>query len=201
MNYSVRSKDYLSRAQRERASNDISRLFYSAYELRAGVEARLHEYRDCLLNEKRDNTWQVRILKREIENISDKFEKPVTVHLHNPITGNRIGLRYVPVTDELKNIAEKVGAYLHCFSANKVRQPRFIKELASLVDRGIVLLEDAVSGNLLSPPMFKRTEMKALFSFDIGKMPDFLKDGVDVQFEATFIVESKDDEGITLKIA
>lgn len=201
MKYSVRSEDYLSRAQRERASDDISRLFYSAYELRAGVEARLHEYRDCLRNEKRDNTWQVRILKREIENISDKFEQPITVHLHNPITDHRIGLRYVPVTDELKNIAEKVGAYLHCLSANKVRQHKYRTEFASLVDRGIVLLEEAVSGELLSPPMFKQSEMRAIFNFDIGKMPDFLRGGVDLQFEATFIVESKDDEGIILKIA
>jgi hypothetical protein len=200
MKYSVQSKDYLSRARRERDSNDISRLFYSAYELRAGVEARLHEYRDCLRNEKRDNIWKVRILKREIENISDRFEKPVTIHLYNPITSQRTALRYVPITDELKNIAERLGSYLHCLPTNKVRQHKNMDELTSLVDRGIVLLKEAVSGELLSPPMFKKSEMRAIFNFDIGKMPEFLMDGGDVRFEATFIVESKDDEGITLKI-
>ena len=200
MKYGVRSKDYLSRAQRERGSNDISRLFYSTYELRAGVEARLHEYRDSLRKKKRDNTWQVRVLKKQIENISDKFERPVIVNFHNPMTGHRTALRYIPVTDELKNIAEKLGACLHCLSTYKVWQPEYVAELTSLIDRGIVLLKESVSGELLSPPMFKAPEMTAIFHFDNGKMPEFLNDGVEAQFDATFIVESKNNEGITLKI-
>jgi hypothetical protein len=200
MNYSVRSKDYLARAQQERSANDTARLFYSALELRAGVEARLHEYRDAIRNAKRDNTWQVRVLKRDIEDVVEKHEKPVTIHFHDPETGGRLPLCYVPVSDELRSIAERLGDYLHCLPTIKVRRPGFLTELKALVDRGIALLSEAVSGDLLSPPMWKNESMTAIFIFDDGKVPTFWKEGHHVAFDAIFVVVSKTDEGITFKL-
>jgi len=201
MNYRVRSRDYLSRAKRERSANDTARLFYSALELRAGVEARLHEYRDAIRNTRRDNTWQVRLLKRDIESVVEKREKPVTINFHDPETGGSLPLRYVPVSDELKSIAERLGDYLHCLPGFKMRRPGFVAELQSLVDRGIDLLSEAVSGELLSPPMWKSDSLTGIFTFDEGKVPKSWKDGHEVAFDAKCVVVSNNDEGITLKIA
>lgn len=200
MNYSVRSRDYLARAKRERSANDTARLFYSAFELRAGVEARPHEYRDDISKKKRDNTWQVRLLKREVENVVDKYEEPLTIHFRDPETGDRLPFRYVPIADELKSIAERLGGYLHCLPTINVRRPKFLAELKALVDRGIPLLSEVVSGDLLSPPMWKSEEMSAIFNFDEGKMPTFLMEGHNTKFDANFVIVSKDDKGITLKI-
>jgi hypothetical protein len=200
MKYSVRSKDYLSRAQQERNADETARLFYSAFELRAGVEARLHEYRDAIRDAKRDNTWQVRVLKRDIEDIVEKHEKPVTIYFQDPETGGRLPIRYVPVSDELKSIVERLGDYLHSLHPSKLRRQGFLSELEALIDRGIVLLSEAVSGELLSPPMWENKPIRAFFVFDHEKIPSFCKEGNDVTFDAELVVVSKDDEGITLKL-
>lgn len=199
--YKVRSRDYLSRAQKERNANETVRLFYSALELRAGVEARLHEYRDAIRNKRRDNTWQVRTLKHEIEKVVEKREMPVTVNIHNPETGKHLPLRYVPVSDELRSIAERLGEYLHCIPSLKVEHAGFETELKALIDKGIALLAEAASGELLAPLMFRRNSLTGILIFDEEKTPHFFKDGCKISLEARFTVVSKSDEGITLKIA
>ena len=201
MKYKVRARDYLSRAKKERNSNKTARLFYSALELRAGIEARLHEYRDAIRNKRRDNTWQVRTLKREIEKIVEKRELPVTINIHHSKTGKHYLLRYVPVSDELKSIAERLGDYLHCIPSLKVEHVGFEAELQALVDKGIALLSETVSGELLSPLMFKKNSLTGILIFDEGKAPQSFKDGDTISFDAKFVVVSKSDEGITLKIA
>jgi hypothetical protein len=42
--YGISSRDYLARARGELVSGRPERLFYAAFELRAGIEQRLHEY-------------------------------------------------------------------------------------------------------------------------------------------------------------
>jgi len=200
MIYGVRSVDYLARAKRESKADDPARLFYSAFELRAGIEARLHEYRGAIQDARRDNTWQVRVLKRHIEDVVEKHEKPVTIYFHDPETCERLPVRYIPVSDELKSIAERLGDYLHCLHPSKLRRQGFLAEVRDLVERGIALLSEAVSGELLSPPMWKTKPVRALFVFDEEKVPLFCKEGNDLTFDARVVVVSKDDDGITLKL-
>ena len=200
MKYNVRSIDYLNRAKRERGADDLIRLFYSAFELRAGVEARLNEYRDAIHNAKHDNTWQVRILKRHIENVVEKHEKPVTINFHDPDTNTTFPIRYVPITDELKSITERLGEYLHFIHPSKLQKREILSDLKIFVDKGIELLSDAVSGELLSPPLWDNKTLKGLFVFDQDKIPRFCKEGNSILFNAKFVVDSIGDSGITLKI-
>lgn len=200
MTYGERSKDYLARAKKELKADETARLFYSAFELRAGIEARLHEYRGAIQNAKHDNTWQVRVLKRRIEDVVEKHEKPVVVYFHHPETGERLPIRYIPVSDELKSIAERLGEYLHCLHPSKLRSQSFLPELRNLVERGIVLLSEAVSGELLSPPMWRSKPIRAFFVFDDEKVPPFCKEGNELTFDAKVIAISKDDDGITFKL-
>ncbi|MGI2856448.1 hypothetical protein ACRTDR_20040 [Shewanella algae] len=44
MSYGVSSKDYLSRAKELIAEDRIESLFYAAFEIRCGIEARMNEY-------------------------------------------------------------------------------------------------------------------------------------------------------------
>ena len=200
MEYAVRASDYLVRAQHERWI-DTSRPFYAALELRCGVEARLHEYRDAINKRQRDNTWQVRLLKRDVESIVDKFEKPVTIHFHAPQSGGEFPLKYVPISDELKSIVEHLGDYLHCIAATKLQRPGFWAEFLALIDRGIALLSDAVSGDLLAPPMWQKSGKQVILIFDQGKMPKFFSAGTNLVFDVKLKVVSKTAKMITLKNA
>jgi hypothetical protein len=201
MKYTVRASDYLARAQQERRAKNRARLFYSALELRCGVEARLHEYRDASRKKKRDNVWRVRFLKRDVESRVDKFEKPVTVRFQIPETGERLPMRYVPVSDELKSIAERLGVYLHRVGVEELQQKGFWTQFSSMVDRGITLLSDAVSGDLLAPPMWQNKGKGVIFSFDQGKMPGFFTQGAQVKFNVTLRVHSKTHKVFILKNA
>lgn len=201
MDYSTRASDYLRRARQERQTLDPARLFYAALELRCGVEARLHEYRNAIRSGKNtDNTWQVRLLMRDIERFTDKVDKPITVRFHNQDSGKSISLGYVPIPDELKTIAGRLGDYLHCVNVARLRKIEFWTEFRSLTDRGITLLSKAVSGHLLAPPMFDPKSKSAIFKFDEGKMPEFLDKATEAKFSATFRVISKTPEKVTLKI-
>jgi hypothetical protein len=201
MKYTVRASDYLARAQQERRAKNPARLFYSALELRCGVEARLHEYRDAIRKKKRDNVWRVRFLKREVESLVDKFEKPVTIRLQIPETGEHLPMRYVPVSDELKSIAQRLGDYLHCVGVEKVQQKGFWTQFSSMVDRGITLLSDAASGDLLAPPMWQNKGKRVIFAFDQGNMPSFFTEGAQVEFNVTLRVHSKTRKMFILKNA
>lgn len=145
--------------------------------------------------------WHVRFLKREVESIVDKFEKPVTIRFHVPETSERLALRSVPVCDELKSIAERLGDYLHCIAAARFRKSDFWTEFTALIDRGIALLSDAVSGDLLTPPMWQSKGKGVIIAFDQGRMPKFFTDGAYLKFDVTLRVVSKTQKMITLKNA
>ncbi len=111
-------------------------------------------------------------------------------------------MRYVPISDELKLIAERLGEYLHCVGAIKLQRPAFWTEFKKLTDRGIVLLADAVSGELLAPPMWQTKSKSVEFAFDQAKKPKFLTNadiGTSLKFDVTLVVVSKTSKMVTLR--
>jgi hypothetical protein len=155
--------------------------------------------------------YQVRLLKREVESIVDKaqwsiagfkFDEAVTIRFHVPGTSERLPMRYIPVSDELKRIAERMGDYLHSTDTAKLLKSRFWTDFAALIDRGIALLSDAVSGDLLVPPMWqKKGSSGIIIAFDCGKTPKFLTAGASLKFDVTLRVVSKDTKMMILKNA
>jgi len=201
MEYGVRAVNYLARAQEQIPSGNPEALFYAAMELRCGIEARLHEYRDSVRAKKRDNTWQVRLLKRDIDTRAHKYERPFTLHFRSTTTGEKYPVRYVPISTELNSIAERLGDYLHCVNSTKVQQPRYWSEFRNIVKRGITLLSEAVSGDLLSAITWDDKEKIAVLKFDEGKMPPFFTLGEKTSFVAKWVVVSKDEKGIRVRPA
>lgn len=50
MSYGTHSKDYLTRARQRLDEGSPESLFYAAFELRCGIEARLQQYEEALAN-------------------------------------------------------------------------------------------------------------------------------------------------------
>jgi len=113
--YRVSSRDYLSRAKRLLGSHDEASLFYAAFELRCGIEARLQEYfhQAAKITKVKRDLWQIGKLGYEIEKVFDKYEKPIQVRFVHPETGEEFPCSYTPVTSHVRNIGKKLGDYLH----------------------------------------------------------------------------------------
>ena len=120
--YEVGSSDYLHRA-RERLDDKTSEsLFYAAFELRCGIEARMQQYLEVqeALSKKKKTGWRIAVLGK----ITDKFfrtrNKIGEFSFFDKSTGKKIGtLYYTPITSHLRKMAEQLGSLLH--AAQKLR--------------------------------------------------------------------------------
>ena len=152
--YRTSARAYLQRARRELASNDLSRWFYAAFELRAGIEARLQEYLENQehVPEGRKSDWQIARLGASV---TKAFASNSVARVQ--ITGGGVGadiitLYYTPVSPELQKLAQQLGDYLH---ASQYREPGdpWWSSLRTTVEVGCHLLEEATVGTLLGPPL------------------------------------------------
>jgi hypothetical protein len=116
MTYGITSRDYLARAKRCLANNDHESLFYAAFELRCGVEARMQDYLDVQehISKKKRQVWQVAKLARNIEDVFRLGEKGAVLRVRDRATRRLLfEARYTPVKRSLRDMAEKLGNELH----------------------------------------------------------------------------------------
>jgi hypothetical protein len=152
--YASSASSYLSRARRELESGAVDHLFYAAFELRAGIEARLQEYLenadDVPSGRKRD--WRIAILGISVDR-AFAFSKVARVQIREAASrAVRVALFYTPVSKELQKLGMKLGDYLH---AVPFRPPEdeWWGRLRTNVEVGCHLLEEATFGQLLGPPL------------------------------------------------
>ncbi|MCG8291981.1 hypothetical protein [Pseudomonas entomophila] len=129
-------------------------LFYSALELRFGIESRLREYIEYQehVSLKKKRGWQISELNRTVEAAFSGCVSEVHVIAHSnnyPV----MKWRYTPVTPELQGIGEKLGGYLHAPKANDLVSSEQWREFDSLLKRGFELLKYACEGSLLGVPL------------------------------------------------
>jgi hypothetical protein len=154
--YGTSAKAYLVRALRELRSEDVSRLFYAAFELHAGIEARLREYLENQdhVPDGRKKDWQVARLGASVAKAFSS-NSVARVQIRRPGV-DTITLLYTPVSSELQLIAKRLGDYLH---AGEYRAPDDASwgTLRTTIEIGCHLLEDATAGTLLGPPLINTT--------------------------------------------
>lgn len=201
-NHDFTSRGYLARAKENRAKGDLRFLFYAAFELRSGIEARLHEYLKgaSSVATVHKGLWQIQRLRREVERVFTAYEKAVAVIFLHPETNEEIKYAYTPVTRELKNIGERMGDYLHYVQSDKRDHTSFEKEFAELIDSGIRGLDFATTGTLLGPPGGvgpHKNRLRLMFEGD--SMPAFLKDGVVGTMKIRFKLISKSEKKFVVR--
>ena len=80
MSYGVSSRSYFRRAEKLLGDSTPESLFYAAFELRCGIEARMQQYLEAQkqISAKKRNGWQIAKLAKNIERIfrtGDKIAK------------------------------------------------------------------------------------------------------------------------------
>ena len=156
--YSIASQDYLQRAFEQLDAGSSASLFYAAFELRSGIEARMHEYLEAWdhISKKKKKGWKVAQSHRNIEEAFRIGNNVVRWAVHDSVEGQLLVCMYhTPVTSRLKRDAEKLGNYVH--SMKKFREPEdgwwigFRTDLSEIAGR----LQTATTGTLLGPPLIK----------------------------------------------
>lgn len=167
IDYGISSRDYLDRAKECLAIDEPRALFYAAFEIRCGVEARMQEYLEAQkhVSKKKRQGWQVAQLARNIEDVFRLGEKDAVIRVRDPESKEVLfEARYTPVRKSLQKRVEKLGNFLH--SAKKHHPPGspFWEEFRKELEVAVAQLERATFGNLLGPmllhPDKKHIDMK-----------------------------------------
>ena len=156
MSYGIKAKDYLERAKMLLKDNSEASLYYAAFEIRCGIEARMSEYLavQTHISAKKKRGWQVSKLASNIEEAFRLGEQSAVIKIidkTNP--GVILDLRYTPVRKRARKIAEKLGNYLHQSKRFNEPNSNYWPNFRKLLDQGVEELEFSLSGILLGPPL------------------------------------------------
>ena len=114
MSYRISSRDYLSRAREQLALSTSAALFYAAFELRAGVEARMLQYLEAQQNvsEKLKRGWRIAVLGEGIDRTFKLGDKLARFSYQEADGSDEVFvLYYTPVSKELQRNAKQLGIF------------------------------------------------------------------------------------------
>jgi hypothetical protein len=167
MTYEISSRDYLTRAKWCLKQDENQFLFYAAFELRCGVEARMQEYLQAQkhISKRKQQGWQIAKLAKNIENVFRIGKKDAVLKVHDMETNELLlEARYTPVKPDLRKRAQKIGIYLHSAKRRHKCNDDFWVSLRSDLEMMVTELERATSGRMLGPllihPDKKHTDVK-----------------------------------------
>ena len=161
MPYQISSRDYLCRAREQLGTSNADALFYAAFELRAGVEARMSEYLEVqqYVSEKLKRGWQIAMLGKGIDRAFQLGNKLARFSYREADGDDELFvLYYTPVSKALQRNAQQLGDYLH-------RQKRFRPDndewwniFRRKLERTSELLCRSCTGTMLGPPLMRSTK-------------------------------------------
>jgi hypothetical protein len=159
MNTSYRSssRDYIKRAQQLLKSGNSESLFYAAFELRCGIEARMQEYLEVAddISEKKKQGWKIAELGKNLERAFKLGNKIVQLNFEDAVSSNQCTIYHTPVNSQLRKQGQQLGNYLHAMKGHRKLDDPWWKVFKSLLDETCNGLSIATKGTLLGPPLFQ----------------------------------------------
>lgn len=166
--HNISSLDFLERAKKQLDLFDagkIDNLFYAALELRMGIEARVCEYLEHSLNDKKPSKQKEyhakKLFNRLLKN-NPTADQPLDLIIGLKGSSTKTVFKYTPVTQKLISYYENLGELLHYKFFQNNKESWYIKKkllkysVKSLLDYRDLLqkiaseLEKANEGDLLS---------------------------------------------------
>jgi hypothetical protein len=154
MKYGTHSRDYLRRARQRLDEGCRDSLFYAAFEIRAGVEARMQQYLQAQedASRKKKRGWKIAVLGAELERMFRIGDKVVEVAVLDAADIPEVVLYYTPVKNALRKTAQQLGDYLHAGRFHELDDPWWT-QLRALLEGACSELERANLGVLVGPPL------------------------------------------------
>jgi len=150
--YRCGSRDYLKRAERLIIDGKSDSLFYAAFELRCGVEARLREYLEVAdeISEKRKQGWEIVKLGKDIEKAFKLGDKIFQLIIQKP-DGGTFSIYHTPVSSKLQKQAKRLGDYLHAMKLHRKAEDSWWESFQTLLEETSKELMVTTKGTLLGP--------------------------------------------------
>jgi len=154
VSYGVSSKDYLRRARRCLNTRTLQGLFYAAFELRCGIEARIHEYLDAqeTVSKRKKRGWKIAKLARNLEAAFASGEHVIELTIITDNQRDGTAFYFTPVTANLRRMAERLGDYMHAMQRVPPSE-EWWSAMRDYLEEVFEQLYQANAGTLLAPPI------------------------------------------------
>lgn len=151
--YDCSARGYLRRARQLAMKGDFDSLFYAAFELRCGIEARMREYLEVAddICEKKKQGWEIPKLAKNLEKAFMAGDK--TVEVTFSASNKECRLFYTPVTARLRSQGERLNDYRHAMKGPRKADDPWWRVLRTLLEATCEELALATKGTLLGPPL------------------------------------------------
>ncbi len=174
-NYGINARDYLRRARDPLDEQREESLFYAAFELRAGVEARLQQSLEAHKDrqKRRKRGWRVSKMGKEAERAFRTGDSVRRLTITDLETGSiSFSGFYTPVTKNLRKMAERLGELLHCAKGPYGDNDEWWDETRHVAEEVYRELATACAGTILGPPMYHAGTRKAhMYAEVLGEIP------------------------------
>lgn len=202
MQYSIHSRDYLARARKRLAEGSLESLFYAAFELRCGIEARLQQYEEALadITKIRRAGWEIPKVAKNIERAFRTGDKIVRVSVSDYATKHILySFYYTPVNRNLIAMSGKIGDLLHF--PKKYRDPDdpWWNDKRAFLEQVYEELQKANAGTLLSVPLWNPKTRRAYFQTE-GSLGQKMKAQISIGETYLMAVDYLDDLPNTIKV-
>jgi hypothetical protein len=179
MNNSYRydSRSYLWRARELLNTGAPAGLFYAAFELRCGIEARMQEYLEVAedISEKRKEGWQIAKLSKDLERAFKIGDKAMEITVEHPELTEACKIYYTPVSPTLRKQAQQLGDYLHAMKIHRPQTDKWWDSFRELLNATRDELALATKGIMVGPPIVSPDRKHMKTHFENGVYPEIDK--------------------------
>ncbi|MEJ6790124.1 hypothetical protein BrevBR_11280 [Brevundimonas sp. BR2-1] len=173
-NYDVSARGYLRRARCLLEDGSVDRLFYSAFELRAGLEARASEYLAEWehIPSTSKKAWQIGVLDKAAQRA---FAGNKTVaDLKFSKDGVSVRFLYTPVRPAGRDAVARLNNYLHAQKKHRNGDEIWWSKFRETLAKAERELAFSVSGTLLGPALIGKNRQAKLMSEVLDSGPPAL---------------------------
>lgn len=170
MQYGTHSRDYLARARQRLDEGSLESIFYAAFELRCGIEARLQQYEEALANIAKIKRagWEIPKVAKNIERAFRTGDKIARVNVCDDATENVLySFYYTPVNKNLRAMAGQIGDLLHFPKEYRAAENPWWNEKRTFLEQVYKELQKANMGTLLCVPLLNPKTGRAHFETEL----------------------------------
>lgn len=149
----------MRRARKQLNEGTPHTLFYAAFELRCGIEARMQQYLEAQehISKKMKKGWKIAEFAKNIDKVFRTGDKIVEFAFLDKKTENVLDvLYYTPVNSKLRKMGEQLGNYLHAMKTYRQDDDSWWTKTRCLLEEVYAELQKANKGTILGVPLLNR---------------------------------------------